>query len=255
MSENFEQQYLIKTAADLPNMLDLGDEITMLSWAEFMLHDAISNNFWNRLYDDFPEFQFCLIERETDEIIAKGNCIPLRYDGQMSDLPDDGWDWALQKGFDDLKAGIKPNLVSALNISIHPVGRDKRLSIRMLQAMKAIVKANDLHDLIAPVRPNLKTRYPLTPIENYMKWRDDDGHPFDPWLRVHERDGGKIIKPCEQSMIITGTIAEWEEWTTYKFPESGSYVIPGGIAPVEIDLESNRGIYIEPNIWVHHLIE
>lgn len=255
MSGNSENQYKLVKATDLPNLLDLADEVVLLSWPEFMLHDKIANNYWVRLYDDFPDYQFCLKETKTNEIAAIGNCIPLKYDGAMEDLPDGGWDWALQKGFDDLRAGIEPNILCALSITIHPARRESGLSLNMLRAMKSIAKFKNIGDMIAPVRPFLKSRYPLIPIGNYLKWHDDDGHPFDAWLRVHVREGGKIIKPCEQSMLITGTVEEWEKWTFIKFPESGSYPIPGSLVPVEIDVESDRGIYVEPNIWVHHLID
>jgi len=34
--------------------------------------------------------------------------------------------------------------------------------------------------LVAPVRPTLRHRYPLTPIERYAEWRLGDGLLFDP---------------------------------------------------------------------------
>ena len=38
-------------------------------------------------------------------------------------------------------------------------------------------------------------------------------------------------------MVVTGTVAEWEEWTEMALPESGAYVVPGALVPVEIDRE------------------
>jgi len=37
-----------------------------------------------------------------------------------------------------------------------------------------------------------------------------------------------------------------------RFPDSGSYVAPGALVPVEIDRESDRGLYVEPNVWMRH---
>jgi hypothetical protein len=37
-----------------------------------------------------------------------------------------------------------------------------------------------------------------------------------------------------------------------EFPESGSYVVPGGFAPVEIDRERDEGLYREANVWTVH---
>jgi hypothetical protein len=33
----------------------------------------------------------------------------------------------------------------------------------------------------------------LISIERYMEWRREDGSHFDPWLRLHERVGGRIV--------------------------------------------------------------
>ena len=106
--------------------------------------------------------------------------------------------------------------------------------------------------LVAPVRPSLKHRYPLTPIERYVEWRDEDGSPFDPWLRVHVRCGGRIVKVCHRAMRIVGSIGEWESWTGMRFPEGGSYVVPGALAPIELDTQKDLGVYIEPNVWMLH---
>lgn len=53
-------------------------------------------------------------------------------------------------------------------------------------------------------------------------------------------------------MTIAGSIAEWEAWTCLSFPTSGPYVVEGALAPVEIDLAADRGVYHDPNIWVVH---
>ena len=53
-------------------------------------------------------------------------------------------------------------------------------------------------------------------------------------------------------MVITGTVAEWEEWTGMAFPESGPYV-PDALDLVDIDQEQNCGTYEETNLWMQHL--
>ena len=55
-----------------------------------------------------------------------------------------------------------------------------------------------------------------------------------------------------RSLRITGTVAEWEEWTETPFPESGTYVFPHCLAPLEVDREADLGAYWEPNVWVRH---
>jgi hypothetical protein len=71
-------------------------------------------------------------------------------------------------------------------------------------------------------------------------------------LRTHERFGGAIVKVARRSMVIPGTVADWEKWTGMLFPESGPYVVPGALVPVEIDVEHDEGVYVEPNVWMHH---
>ena len=53
-------------------------------------------------------------------------------------------------------------------------------------------------------------------------------------------------------MTVEGTIAEWREWTGLDFPASGPYLPVGAASPVEIDLEADRGVYRDPNVWVVH---
>lgn len=53
-------------------------------------------------------------------------------------------------------------------------------------------------------------------------------------------------------MTIRGTRAEWEEWTGLKFPQSEPYHIPDALNPMNMDVEKDEGIYIEPNVWMAH---
>ena len=115
------------------------------------------------------------------------------------------------------------------------------LSPVAVEAMRKLARRHGLTALIAPVRPNWKERYPLIPIGRYATWTRADGFLFDPWMRVHERAGVTILKPEPRSLRITGTVAEWEEWTEMAFPYSGEYWFPHGLATVEIDCEADSG--------------
>jgi hypothetical protein len=217
------------------------------SWPEFMLHDSISADRWGLLYDRFPDFQFWGIDESTDEIVVKGNAIPVALD--VRDLPVDGWREALRRGIDD---DVAPTLVSALQILVAESRRGEGLSGSALDEMRRIVRERGFRHLVAPVRPSAKAAYPITPIEEYVEWRRPDGLPFDPWLRVHARAGAELVGVCPHSMEIEGTVAEWEGWTAMAFPATGQYVVPGALVPVSIDRESDRGLYVEPNVWMHH---
>ncbi|HEX9415506.1 MAG TPA: hypothetical protein VF895_02225 [Gaiellaceae bacterium] len=137
-------------------------------------------------------------------------------------------------------------------IAVPAAQQGRGASRTALEAMIAIARDRGLTDVIAPVRPSWKARYPLVPIERYAAWRRDDGLLFDPWMRVHERLGGTVLAPEAHSLRITGSVAEWEAWTEMAFPESGEYVFPAGLATVEIDREQDVGRYWEPNVWMRH---
>jgi hypothetical protein len=104
------------------------------------------------------------------------------------------------------------------------------------------------------VRPSQKHLYPLTPMGRYVEWRRDDGRLLDAWLRTHEHAGADLVRVAPRSMRISGTVTDWEAWTQLVFPASGSYVVAGALVPVEIDREQDCGVYVEPNVWVHHRV-
>jgi len=212
---------------------------------EYNNHGDVLNAYWGGLTEERAEFQFHLVE--GDEILARARCIPVRWDGTVDDLPA-GIDGAIARGFDEGGA----NVLCALLIAVPPSQRGRARSGQALQAMLEIARSHDLEALIAPVRPNWKDRYPMTPIERYAEWRREDGLLFDPWMRVHERAGATVLMAEPHSLRITGTVAEWEEWTEMPFPGSGEYVFPGGLATVQIDREADAGHYWEPNVWMEH---
>jgi GNAT superfamily N-acetyltransferase len=208
------------------------------AWPEIVFHDQVSNLYWGRLYDERPDFQFALVDE--GRVIAEGNSIPI------SGLPQ-GWRDAFPSGFGD----DEPDRLCALAILIDPDRQGGGLSRVMLEHMRGLASERGW-ELVAPVRPTLKHRYPLTPMERYIEWRREDGLLFDPWLRAHERLGAELIGVAPDSLIAEGTVAELEGWCGLVFPESGRYVVEGTLVPVEIDRELDRGSYREPNVWMRH---
>jgi GNAT superfamily N-acetyltransferase len=219
-----------------------------------MLHDSIANEYWHELFDRFSEYQFALLDTENNRMAAMGNSLPFCWEGELSDLPEGGWDWVFLKAVEDHTNGVTSNIQSAIQIAMHPDYQSQGLSTKMVQAMRGIAKSKGFKHLVAPVRPNQKSKYPLISIDDYLQWRNEEGLPFDAWLRVHVRAGAKIIKPCHQAMTIRGSHADWESWTGLKFPQSGEYYIPKALNPMQMNVEKDEGIYIEPNVWLVHEI-
>lgn len=241
-----------KVIRDFPDHLTLQDEITLDLWPEFMLQDPVANN-WFQLFDYFPEFQFSL---EVDgEILGTANSIPIFWDQDFSELPEEGWDWVYQKGFKDREANKKPNILAGLQIAVNKNHQGRGISSLVLKEMLEIARDNGFENVVIPIRPGMKSKYPLVSIDDYINWqRDKDKQPFDPWLRVHLRAGGELIKVCHKAMYIPGSVEEWEKWTGLKFKQSGDYIIEGALNPVRIDLENDLGEYIEPNVWIRHRV-
>jgi hypothetical protein len=236
------------TVTERPELAEPAWEVTSDLFPEYNNHGDVLNLYWGRLIEELPDFQFHLVD-DADEIHARARTIPVRWDGTAAGLPA-GIDGAIARGFDEPGA----NTLCALVIMV-PRGSQRRgVSAEALRAMVELARRHRLTALIAPVRPSLKDRYPLVPIDRYMTWRRPDGSLFDPWLRVHERLGATVVKPEPESLRITGSIADWESWTEMAFPESGSYPFPGGLAPVAIDRDADLGSYWEPNVWVRHTV-
>jgi hypothetical protein len=239
------------TAAERPDLVNRIAEVGSEPWPEFLDHDPHVNKYWPSLYELAPDYQFALVEAGSS-VAAMGNCIPIRWDRDPHTLPDGGIDAVLEDGAACLHDGASRTAVSALMIVVSSERLGQGLSATAIEAMTEVVRRHGLADLVAPVRPTLKHRYPLIPMECYITWRRADGLPFDPWIRVHERVGGEIVGPASAAMHVTGTVAEWEQWTEMTLPETGAYVVPEALVPVEVDRERDVGEYLEPACWMHH---
>jgi GNAT superfamily N-acetyltransferase len=242
---------VVVTTAERP---DLADRVDFNVWPEYNTKGDVLNRYWRRLYDVFPEFQFVLYDEDEDVVVAEGHTIPFAWDGTVDGLPA-GIDGLVEDAFRLREEGGAPTALSALAIEIRPAVQGGGLSRSMIEAMAQMARERGLSDLVAPLRPSWKERYPLAPIQRYAQWKRADGLPFDPWIRTHVRLGGELLKPEAQSMRISGTVAEWEEWTEMAFPDSGEYVFPHGLAPLALDRERDVGLYFEPNVWVAHRVE
>lgn len=205
-------------------------------WPQFLLHDAVSNRYWGRIYSHYPEFQFALVD--GGDVVAEGNCIPVC--GQPAQ-----WRDAFLAVFE---RGGEPDRVCALAIVVAPAARGRGVSRTMLEHMRKL--AAPIGPLVAPVRPTLKEQHPYVSIAEYATWRRDDGTHVDPWIRTHERLGGELLGLAEEAMLIEGSEAEWHEWTGLDFPGDGEYVVPGALAPVRF--ADRRGVYREPCVWLRH---
>jgi len=230
---------------DNPKFIDVINKIHSEPWPRFLNESAIIKKYWRKLYKIYPQYQFLL--KDNSEYIGLANTFPIYWNGEIVNLPT-GFDESIETILREPEAA---NTLCALAIVIKRKFSGKGLSSLILEYVKEAGKTYGFTDLIIPVRPTLKSKYPLIPMKNYMIW-ERSGLPFDPWLRVHVKNGGKILKEAYPSMVVRGSVAEWQEWTGLYFGDNGEYIIEGALNPVRIDVKNDFGEYIEPNVWVLH---
>jgi hypothetical protein len=245
--------YALVSLAERPDLDAAHQDLNVAAWPEFMLHDPVVHAHFGSLFTDFLPWQCSLLD-PVGEVIAGLNCAPLRWDGTADGLPE-GWDDQLLRTVADLRSGAYANTLGALQVVVRRDRRGSGHAGLMIGAMRALAAEQGLPALIACVRPTGKDRYPLIPIERYAAWTREDGLPFDPWIRLHVRLGGRIVRAEPASMRMEGTVAEWQAWTGLSMRDSGSYLPEGAAAPVEIDVEAGRGVYLDPNVWIVHRVD
>jgi GNAT superfamily N-acetyltransferase len=248
-----DDRYIVRTLAEDAGLEPHFARFHALAWPRFVHEGNGTGGLWSHLASDFRDFQFGLRD-EAGTLAAVGNTIPLMCDGTRGDLPRDIPE-LLERGVSVKRDGRRPTALSALAAIVDPQHRARGLSRRVIETMRDIAQRHGLHTLVAPVRPTLKQLYPLTPMERYITWKRPNGAPFDPWLGVHLGMGAEILQVAPTALVVTDTVARWQEWTGLAFPESGRYVVAGAFQPVTIDLRRNVGRYEEANVWMKHPLD
>lgn len=239
------------TLAERPDLAAAVPDVLGSRWPAFMLAGQPGHGVeLTGLLGAVPQHQVVLLDAE-ETVLGVGLSVPLRWDRTVDGLPA-GWDGAVTAAADLVATGDVPNAVSALSITMTPAATGRGLAARMVDALKAAAAAAGIDAMIAPVRPVLKSHYPLIPMSHYLAWRTDDGRAFDPWVRLHLRVGGVQAGVAYPSMTIRGTVAEWQTWTDLSLPGAGEHIIPGGLVPLVVDRRTDVATYREPNVWFVH---
>ena len=226
------------------------DQLFSEGFPTFITSDQLAKRYIGRVQEFFPHVNIVLLD-ESDFLVAAGWGVPLVWNGETDSLPC-GYSESLKRAVENHEANECPNTFVICGGIVRPDLKGQGLSTVLIQTLRSLALASGLGQVICPVRPTLKSRYPLISIERYMQWTRVDGSPFDPWVRTHVRAGAKILTTEPNSQTMTGTVEQWETWTSMKFPETGEYVIPDGMSLLYIDREADSGIYVEPNVWVQH---
>lgn len=216
----------------------------------FITADKLARQYIGRVREWFPEWNLTLVGAQQDPVAA-GWGIPVRWDGTVAGLPT-GYTDAMIRAVEGREQGIAADTLVICGAVVAGRLKGRGLAGQLLAALRESALQAGLTRVIAPVRPVLKQQYPLTPIETFMTWTRPDGTALDPWVRTHQRLGAAILAAAPASQTMTGTVAEWEQWSGIALPSSGDYVIPQGLSVLRIDREADLGTYVEPNIWIRH---
>jgi hypothetical protein len=185
--------FTMHTAAERPDLWERGIPSASV-WPEYNMHGFL-NLWWERLDQDLADFQFVLYDAANDAVVAEGHTGPFWWDGSDETLPD-GIDATIERIFRQHVAGEPVNTLCALAAESPRDGRRRGLAVSVLIGMRTVGQRHGLTHLVAPVRPSMKDRHPLTNIERYVRWRREDGQLLDPWMRVHERLGARLATRC-----------------------------------------------------------
>lgn len=247
-------RFIVRTRADCPELKKAASAIEQAAWNDlgYLNFTRPHYELYAQLLETYADYQLCLVDEARGYPVAVANCVPLSCRG-VDGLPPEGWDWVVERaamrGADE-----EADTLGALAISVPAVYRAKGYARLMIRELLALAERKGLNGLVAPVRPSLKARHPRVAIEDYVTWTDDLGRAYDPWIRSHLASGGRLVGPCVRSMVVEEPVGFWETWTEQRFERSGSYEMAGGLVPLEIDLESQRGRYAEPNVWVAYTV-
>ncbi len=234
-----------------PDLIDRVYEVEF-TWPEFMAKDPVANALYWQVARAFPHL--CAVATDADgAVVAAARALAFALDAPgRGELPDGGLDRVTIWAFDDRFDGRTPDIASAVEIAVGRKHQGTGLSHRMVAAMRDAARDSGFTRLVAPVRPNGKHNHPHMPMTQYIKTLRDDGLPVDPWLRVHVRIGGRILRVAPTSMVMVGSLRQWRTWTGLPFDTSGDVIVPEALVPVHCDVDHDHAVYVEPNVWVEH---
>ncbi len=239
----------VVTASDRSDLDSAAAAAFRERWPEFVFHDEVSRRYVPRVEQLFTRYNIFVLD--GDSVIAGGWGVPLAWDGSVADLPD-GYDGALVRSVDGHESGRPPTTLSFMAAAVAKSHDKQGLATKVLEELTRRAVEDGLEHVVAPLRPSWKHRYPLVPMAEYAGWVRDDGLCIDPWIRTHQRMGAKVLAPAARSMVVTGTVAQWEGWADMLFPVSGDYVVPDALGLVHVDREHDHAEYVEENLWVQH---
>jgi hypothetical protein len=166
----------IATLKQRPNLEEQAERMNGEGWPTFLLHGDVAH--WDALFDDFAEYQVLFCD-PAETLIALGHTVPFVWDGTPKDLPCTMSE-IMERALRIRRDLSTPNTLSALAALVTPSHQRPGLSAGILRTMRSLAEERDIHALVAPVRPTLKSSYPLTPLNGTLGGSETTARPSIP---------------------------------------------------------------------------
>jgi GNAT superfamily N-acetyltransferase len=230
-------------------------ELGALLWPNYLIEDSDIPDPSMRLEITREElakrFPVWGIRRESDRrLVAYANAALVAVDERRSDLPEEGWRFAIAAG----GRREKPNALCLLVANVDPEARGYGLAPLLIERAKQAAKDLGLAQMVAPVRPMLKHEHPFAAMSEYVQRLSQDAEAYDPWIRVHRKAGGQQANVCASSVEIKASLKKWRQWTGLQLTQSGDVVVPKGLVPLKVDSHRGIGVYREPGVWFRYAV-
>jgi len=90
--------------------------------------------------------------------------MPMNHEFSDEDLPENAFEWGMEKGLKDFKDGKEINAALGVQIIIPEEYQGKGISSLAVAEIKNMCVKMGIRKLVFPIRPTLKSRYPINDV-------------------------------------------------------------------------------------------
>ena len=138
-------------------------ELFSEGFPEFITADRLAKQYIGRIREWFADHNLMLVD-DHGMPVATGWGIPIRWDGRTETLPT-GYTQATIRAVEGREQGVDPDTLVICGAIVTPSLKGRGLAGETLKALRRLAEDAGWPRVIAPVRPTLKARYPLTSID------------------------------------------------------------------------------------------
>ena len=104
------------------------------------------------------------------------------------------------------------NSLALLELTLTQEARGRGVARESLGCLRSWAAAKGFDGIVAPVRPITKAERSGDTIDEFL---DDvlSARWSDPWVELHLSLGGRICGIAHRSMVVVGTLEQWQAWT------------------------------------------